>query len=145
MRFRRTWVPNFDADGTILEFIPAINVMLTARDDRPIRELFLIDSGAEISMAPRELCETHGIPWEDGTPMILQGISPQEECHVMGRVHEVEIFIQEIDRSLVVPICFAAGETVSLLGRRIFFDAFRIEFDQPYRTTTFEYLLEDSE
>ena len=63
----------------------------------------------------------------------------------MGRIHLVEIYIPEIDRELVLRICFASGDTANLLGRRVFFDAFRIEFDQPYRTTTFEYLLEESE
>ncbi len=142
MNFRKTWFPVITDDGTILDYEPAFNVSLFNQDRRLIRWRFLVDVGVELSMAPREFCERLGIPWEDGIPMVLSGISPREECQVMGRVHDVEIFIPEIDRSLVIPICFAAGDTVSLLGRRRFFDAFRIQFDQPYRTTTFEFLLE---
>lgn len=142
MKFHRTWFADMDDEGTVFGYVPAINLFLTTGDEEQIRELFLIDVGAEVSMASRRLCEVLGIPWEDGTPMILKGISPLEECQVMGRVHDVEIRIPELDHSLVIPICFAAGDAPSLLGRRVFLDAFRIEFDQPFRTTTFEYLLE---
>ena len=108
-------------------------------------ELFLIDSGSEISLASRNIGERLGIPWEDGRPIILGGIADREECHVIGRIHDVEIWLDEINHPIVIPICFAAGDAPNLLGRQGFFDAFRIEFDQPYRTTTFEYLLGDAE
>ncbi len=77
------------------------------------------------------------------TPDVLHGISPRKECDVLGRIHQVEIYVKEVDRRLVILICFAAGETAALLGREGFFDAFRIEFDKPARTTSFEYLLDE--
>ena len=143
MRFRKTWFPNFDETNAIVGFYPGLNVGMTSHDGEKITNTFHVDSGAELSQAPRELCEQLGLPWEDGELIVLQGISPREECDVLGRIHQVEIYVKEVDRRLVIPVCFAAGETAALLGRDGFFDAFRIEFDKPARTTSFEYLLDE--
>ena len=126
-------------------FVPTLDVELTGPRGEMAAWEFLVDSGAEFSMAPRELCEYLGIAWEDGTLMVVSGIAGRDECDVIGRIHEIEISISGINRRLTIPIFFAAGESVSLLGRRAFFDAFRIEFDQPYRTTTLEPLWDDPE
>ena len=143
MNFRKTWFPTFDDQNAVIGYYPGLNISLTSADGDVVERNFVVDSGAEMSQASRELCERLGLPWEDGVPIELQGISPREECRVLGRIHTVEIYIREISRSLVIPICFAAGNTPALLGREGFFDAFRVEFDKPFRTTTFEYLLDD--
>ena len=137
MKFRRTWFPVMTDDGLILDYEPAINVNVAFSGNQPVRWTFLVDNGSDISLASRELCELLGIPWDDGEPLMLSGITPREECQVMGRVHNVAVSLDEVGQEIVIPICFASGPAPSLIGRRGFFDAFRIEFDQPYRTTTF--------
>ncbi len=145
MKIQKQWSSDMMADGTLLGFVPTLDVLLSGPQGETATWEFLIDSGAEFSMAPRELCEFLGIAWEDGTPMVVSGIAGRDECDVVGRIHEVEVSIPGVDRRLVIPIFFAAGDSVSLIGRRGFFDAFRIEFDQPYRTTTLEPLWDESE
>ena len=145
MKIQKNWSSDMADDGTLLGFEPTLDVLLTGPHGESATWQFLIDSGAELSMAPRMLCEFLGIPWEDGRPMVVAGIAGREECNVIGRIHDVEVSIPGVDRHLVIPILFTVGESVSLIGRRVFFDAFRIEFDQPYRTTTLESLWDESE
>ncbi len=145
MKIHKNWSCDMTADGTLLGFEPMLDVLLSDQNGQSVHWQFLIDSGAEYSMAPRSLCEFLGIPWEDGQPMVVSGIAGREECNIIGRIHDVEISISGVDRRLVIPIFFASGESVSLIGRRVFFDAFRIEFDQPFRTTTLESLWDELE
>lgn len=144
MKFRKTWFPVFNDQNDITGYYPGLNLNLLGVDE-DVTLNFVVDSGAEFSQASRDVCERLGLPWEDGTPILLQGISPREECSVLGRIHQVPVFVEEVKRSLLIPICFAAGNTPALLGRDGFFDAFRVEFDKPFRTTSFEYLLDDTE
>ena len=145
MRFQQNWSADMAPDGRLLGFEPTLTVDMLVPTRPTLQWTFLVDSGAEWSMAPRELCDLLGLHWEDGVPLSLRGISPREECNVDGRIHDVEILIQQINRRLVIPICFVTELTTSLLGRCVFFDAFRIEFDQPYRSTVFECLLDEPE
>ena len=145
MRFQQTWSADMSQDGTLLGFEPTLTIDLLVPTRLPLQWTFLVDSGAEWSMAPRELCELLGLSWEDGLPLTMRGISPRDECNVQGRIHDVEIHFPQINRRLVIPICFVTELTTSLLGRHVFFDAFRIEFDQPYRSTVFECLLDEQE
>jgi hypothetical protein len=52
MRFTKRWValPVADGDGPP---VPVLAVYLRAASRRPVRELFIVDSGADLSMAPR--------------------------------------------------------------------------------------------
>lgn len=145
MKISKNWSAEMTADGTLVGFEPTLDIELSGPHGELANWQFLTDSGAEFSMAPRALCQFLGIPWEDGRRMVMSGIAGREECDVVGRIHDVEISIPGIEQRLVIPIFFAAGETVSLIGRRVFLDAFRIEFDQPYRTTTLESLWDESE
>ncbi|MBL8799884.1 MAG: hypothetical protein JNM56_38740 [Planctomycetia bacterium] len=89
-------------------------------------------------MAPRRLCELLGYDWSLGTPTVLRGIAPREECQVTGMIHPVEFYIREAGCRLTIPVCFAETDGTLLLGREVLFDAFRIQFDQSQLQTVFE-------
>lgn len=143
--FRKAWFPNFGEAGQITHYFPAINAFGIARNGDEIRETFAIDSGADISMASREFCEELGLSWEDGKPIRLQGISPRPECDVIARVQDVILLIREVNERIRLPMAFVDGDVASLIGREGFFDVFRIELDKPFRTTSFEFLLDGPE
>lgn len=117
---------------------PVLYVYLTAADGSAHREVFVVDSGADISMGPRRLCDLLGLEWEKGALVHLQGISPREECTVAATIHPVEIFVREVRYRLTIPFCFAEGDAPLLLGREGFFDVFRIQFDKQRQLTSFE-------
>ena len=143
--FRKAWFPYFGDAGQITHYFPAINAFGIARNGDEVRETFVIDSGADLSMASREFCEELGLNWEDGAPIRLKGISPTPECDVIARVQEVTLLIREVNQRIRVPVAFVDGDVASLIGREGFFDAFRVEFDKPFRTTSLEFLLDDAE
>ena len=143
--FRKAWFPNFGEAGQITHYFPALNAFGIARNGDEVRETFHIDAGADISMASRDFCEELGLNWSDGDPLRLLGISPRPECDVIARVQEVTLLIREVHERIRLPIAFVDGDVASLLGREGFFDAFRIDYDKPNRTTNFYFLLDDSE
>ncbi len=120
--------------------VPAIDVLLSGRDRRALRRTFVVDSGADVSLAPRRLCELLGFNWNSGAAMTLKGISARPECDVQARLFELELLIPDLAIGLTVPICFADGDASLLLGREGFFDCFRIEFDKSRLLTRFELL-----
>lgn len=135
-KFSVPWDISKLSDGTQVAR-PALDLFLERRKGPPIEEMFLVDSGADCSMAPRRLCERLGIHWSDGQLMELVGISPREECNVRGYIHPLKVHVREVKLSLTIPCCFVEGDTPLVLGRAGFFDAFRIEFDQRQRLTVF--------
>jgi len=99
---------------------------------------FLVDSGADVSMAPYGLFRLLGKRWGDGEPHILRGISRRKVCAIEGRVHGVEILVAEVGLRFTIPMCFARADVPFLLGREGFFDYFVVTFDKPARKTHFE-------
>jgi hypothetical protein len=70
----------------------------------------------------------------------LRGIVPREECKVIARLHQVEIYLRNADRRLTIPMCFADSDDAPLLlGREGLFDAFGIYFDKKNYQTRFEW------
>jgi hypothetical protein len=119
-------------------FVPTLEVVLGPGNRSPVRIRFIVDSGADVSLAPRVLGERLGLEWGKGAPITLQGISLKAECAVEARVHDVELLVPNIGLAVSVPISFADGDASLLLGREGFFDHFRITFDQTQLLTTFE-------
>ena len=107
-----------------------------------VLETFLVDSGADISLAPRRLCNMLGLDWDAGQHIDLNGISPRPECAVAARVFKVELLVPEVGIALPIPICFADANVTQLLGRDGFFDCFRVTFDKQRLTTHFELIEE---
>ncbi|HEV3119463.1 MAG TPA: hypothetical protein VGY58_20570 [Gemmataceae bacterium] len=138
MRFTKPWIaPAGARDVDTKE--PALAVFLQTADGRTFREVFIVDSGADISMGPRRICDQLGLSWEAGALVELKGIAQRDECNVPGSVHPVTIFVAEAAREIVIPFCFAEGPAPLLLGREGFFDAFRIQFDKQRYLTAFEW------
>jgi hypothetical protein len=100
---------------------------------------FLVDSGADLSMAPYDLFRELGKRWQDGQPMTLRGISRRKICMVLGRVHPVDILVPEIGQWITIPVCFVRGKAPFLLGQEGLFDHFVVTFDRLAGKTTFEF------
>ncbi len=98
---------------------------------------FILDSGADISLAPRQLAERIGLSWSRGSRISLTGISPRPECSVDGRIHEVGAILPDLALELAFPMCFADGNAPYLIGREGFFDRFKIIFDKKKQRTIF--------
>src|SRR2546428_10054272 len=98
---------------------------------------FIVDSGADISLAPRQLAERIGLNWSRGSRISLTGISPRPECSVDGRIHEVGAILPDLALELTFPMCFADGNAPYLIGREGFFDRFKITLDKKEQRTIF--------
>jgi hypothetical protein len=137
MRFTYPW--SFlrpPEEGGIL--VPVLDVFLATGTTALVRERFLVDSGADMSMGPKWLCDSLGLTWQAGTPIEIRGISPRAECAVLATVHQVDLYIVEADLRVQIPFCFAEGDVPLLLGREGLFDAFRVSFDKRDGVTVFE-------
>jgi hypothetical protein len=137
MRFTKPWRSLTGPDEREKR-LPVLDVFVRTAEGTFVREIFVVDSGADLSMGPRRLCDMVGLNFEDGEQIELRGIAQHEECVVPAAIHTLEIFIQEAGCSLAIPFCFAEGDAPLLLGRDGFFDAFRIEFDKQQLVTSFE-------
>ncbi len=136
IRFVREWRQFVHPGGESI-FRPILPVLV--RGDQSFLERdFLVDSGADLSMAPQELCNQIGFRWQDGEPVPLRGISRRKDCWIQGRVHEVTILIAEMGILLQLPMVFARGNVPYVLGREGFFDVFSVTFDKSGPKTLFE-------
>lgn len=138
MTFTKPWAifPDYEVD----ERRPALEIYFRVAARGFHRQIALVDSGADVSMASKDLCEVLGLDWTAGTRTILRGISQKPECAVAGMIHPVDLFIREVGVEITIPFCFADGPAPLLLGREGFFDTFRITFDKRQFATVFERL-----
>lgn len=118
--------------------LPILDVYLRTAAGSFVREVFVVDSGADVSLGPRRLCELVGLRWEEGQMIELRGISQRAECAVPAAIHPLHVYIREARCRLTIPFCFAEGDAPLLLGRDGFFDAFRISFDKQQLLTVFD-------
>jgi hypothetical protein len=120
--------------------LPILDIYLRTTAGPFVREVFVVDSGADVSMGPRRLCELAGLRWEEGELIELHGISQRAECAVPAAIHPLDVYIREARCRLTIPFCFAEGDAPLLLGREGFFDAFRVVFDKQQLVTVFDRL-----
>ena len=138
MRFTKRWETVIRPDGGII-WRPTLRVLLWESGSLEPHD-FLIDSGADLSMASRALCDALGKEWQSGEKRILQGISRKEVCQVETRVHDVDLVVAELGIQITIPMCFAEGQAPLLLGREGFFEYFRLTFDRQALLTSFEFI-----
>src|SRR5205823_6094425 len=81
MNFTKPWIA-FPQDPDMK--VPVLDVTFRASEGQETRELFVVDSGADVSMATRYLCEALGLRWDAGSRVELRGIVPREECRVVA-------------------------------------------------------------
>lgn len=132
--FTRDWIKQRTRTGTIHR--PVIDLLFREKSGHNLYT-FIVDSGADISLAPRQLAERIGVNWAKGSKVSLSGISPKPECSVEGRIHKVGTILPDLALELRIPICFAEGEAPYLVGREAFFDRFNITLDKKNQRTIF--------
>ena len=135
-RFVYDWREFRRLDGS-LALRPEIPVLVQSRNGL-LPRYFLLDSGADLSMAPHELCRQIGLRWQDGIPITLRGISQRRTCWVQGRIHRVNILISDANLILHIPMVFARGNAPFILGREGFFDLFDVSFAKSRRQIILE-------
>jgi len=132
--FTRGWVRQRTRTGIV--YRPTVDLLFREGTGYNLYS-FIVDSGADISLAPRQLAQRLGVEWANGTRVRLSGISPRPECSVDGRVHTVHAIVPELSRELKLSICFAEGDAPYLVGREGFFDRFKVTLDKPRQRTVF--------
>jgi hypothetical protein len=140
IRFTREWRSFARSSGEVI-YRPMLPILLRGRQGFVEAE-FLVDSGADLSMAPHAICRQLGLRWSDGDPSTIQGISRRSACTVLGRIHNVDILVPDGGVMLRLPMAFVRGNAPFVLGRDGFFDAFEITFDATNHRSVF-HLVED--
>ena len=136
MEFDRPWRRYVQPDGLTV-YRPTLAAQMVGQSGKTLLAEFIVDSGADISLAPHRAAIQLGIEWSRGDPTTLVGISRKKACQVPGMIHPVEIVVREVNRVLSVPVCFAQGDAPVLLGREGMLDAFEVTFRKPALTTSF--------
>ncbi len=132
--FTREWVRQRTRTGIV--YRPTVDLLFREGTGYNLYS-FIVDSGADISLAPRQLAQRLGVEWVTGTRVRLSGISPRPECSVDGRVHTVHAIVPELAHELKLSICFAEGDAPYLVGREGFFDKFKVTLDKTRQRTVF--------
>ena len=132
--FSKEWMRQRTRTGTT--YRPTIDLLFKEKQGHNLYS-FIVDSGADISLAPRQLAERIGLNWARGSRITLTGISPRPECSVDGRIHNASAIVPDLALHLTLPICFAEGDAPYLIGREKFFDRFNITFNKKNQRTVF--------
>lgn len=133
--FTREWAKQKTRTGTIHR--PVLDLLFRERRGYNLYS-FIVDSGADISLAPRQLAERIGIDWAKGSRVKLSGISSKPECVIEGRTHIINVTLPDISLELDLPVCFGQGNAPYLLGREGFFDRFTVTLDKKKLRTIFK-------
>ena len=87
----------------------------------------LIDTGAVISMMPGEFGESLGLEINKGEQFIISGI---DNVAMPSYIHEVEFGINRVQCKIEVAFSYNFKFPYGLLGRKDFFDLFKLHFYQ---------------
>ena len=135
MDFSKKWLPLESRLGKIIHR-PILEIEFEELKEKTFR--FIVDSGADVSLAPRHISDELKLDWDKGIEVEMSGIAKKEECIVEGRIHDVDIIIPDIKLKIRIPICFAEGDAPFLLGREGFMDYFDVKFKKQEKETIFE-------
>lgn len=107
------------------DYFPIIPVIFSV-NEQDTRTLALIDSGASISVFNEETADLLGLNVQKGKRTVLGGIKGR----IVGYIHKIQIKIA--GKSFICPVVFSRELAVSynLLGREVFFENFKITFDE---------------
>jgi len=94
--------------------------------NKAARSLALIDSGASVSILNLDIAGQLGIEIESGTKTTLAGVSGR----IAGYIHKVKMRVS--GKTFICPVVFSREYKASfnLLGRKAFFEKFKITFDE---------------
>ena len=136
IRFSQEWRALPQPDGTTIDR-PMLLVAVRGAGGWT-QTAFLVDSGADTSMAPFELFELLDRRWRQGERFPVRGIARRRDCALIGRIHDVDLLLRAAGVFMRVPIVFVRGDGPYVLGRDVLFEAFRITFEPTRRRTVFE-------
>jgi hypothetical protein len=124
----------FREDGR-LETQPIVEVALFGRNKKEIHGIYLLDSGATISIAPSHDAALLNITLARGRKTIVRGIGKTE---FLGYRHIVRCALKTT--VFRIPVVFIDDPSAPrILGREGFFERFGILFDEPkHRTALLE-------
>lgn len=119
----------FNGEG----FFPAIPLIASVGKN-DVKMQALIDSGATISVFKHEIAQELGLTIEKGEEVILGGVGGR----IKGYIHKLEVTIAGI--KFLCPVVFSREYLVSfnLLGRDVFFEKFKIIFDEKKKQVVLE-------
>jgi len=106
-------------------YYPTIAVVLLNKN-KAARSLALIDSGASVSIFNLDIANQLGVKIESGEKTTLAGVSGR----IAGYLHKVKLRIA--GKTFLCPVVFSREYKASfnLLGRKAFFEKFKITFDE---------------
>jgi predicted aspartyl protease len=110
-------------------YFPIIPVTLIDSESKKFDTTALIDSGANISIFNYDVAKQLGVEIEKGEEVFLGGVGGR----IKGYIHE--IIIEVSGKSFKIPVVLSREYLVSfnLLGRKGFFEEFKIAFDEKNR------------
>jgi len=108
------------SDGLVLQ-------ATLANADRNVTVTMVVDTGAYISAAPRELATALGVDPYSGNPVELGSVYGQSE---VGYVHTVSLTLANM-RTVQIPIAIMLSNSVPyVLGRQGFLNQFSLQVEQ---------------
>src|SRR2546428_9540597 len=126
--FVKNWLRQKTRTGTV--YRPVIDLLFNEKTGRNLYS-FIVDSGADISLAPRQLADRIGLDWDKGSKITLSGVSPKPECTLEGRIHKVSALVPDLAFELAFPACFAKGNAPLLIVRKGFVAEFTTTLGKP--------------
>lgn len=107
------------------QFFPVIPLRFYFKE-KTIDTSALVDSGATVSIFKTDVANDLGLKVEEGKEIYLGGVGGR----IKGYIHKLEI--ETANRKFFCPIVFSHEYLVSfnLVGRDVFFNKFRIIFDE---------------
>jgi len=125
--FELPWEQAPTSDGRVV-FRPVVNWVFVGQ---PKSEGMLVDTGADLSVAPLRIAERLGVDDSTGERITMRGVSQKEECKIEGSVVEVEIVVLPAGWRMNVPVFFADADVPLLAGRRGFLDRLHLTVNGP--------------
>ena len=95
-----------------------------------IKELALIDSGADRSLFNREVADYLGIDLSKGKDWLVLGISG---APLPQKIISVDMQVKHLEKKFFSEVGFVSGlNTIALLGQKDFFELHRIKFEKDH-------------
>lgn len=131
MKYKYSGIYDFSQTNRKLTKRPIVEIELF-NDDKSIKGLALVDSGADKSLFNLEYAKAIGLDLTHAKKEDFIGIGDKKiQCYVT----EVEIKVENIDRKLKIEVGFIESNAVNmLLGQVGFFDYNRIRFEKDHDT-----------
>lgn len=112
-----------------LVYLPLLNITLKSNGSE-FTALCLIDSGAEFCVLDAEIGQAMGLIIEEGTPVSLSGV---QDPRFTAYLHDIEYKLAGKRYSATVAFSYNTRMGHGILGRKGFFDYFKVSIDHRNR------------